>query len=334
MECQSYGGLCTYASGPPGTVDRTGDLTLTATAQRYIHDYMFIPPTSTSRTKNAGSPSSAGATSRTATRWSPKPRGVRPDRSVVADGHRRGAGATGGGAQHEAYRSRLRARQRVLASRCTSFPLSEFGHAVENCDQQQSATADTVGNVAVPIELRRIKCRYGIDCADPEWQCTVRLDGPDTPPFPVALVFDPHSPPPPAPAITVSPTPVPHVATTVTVRGHGFRPGHDAYITGPGVRCQCRSTGRPPSTTPLTVQRYSTANPETAEQPILDCARAGACSVTASTGPDDEAASAPIRFAAHSDDPTLLLDGATVVEGNGTTTTAFHVRLDRPGRCP
>ena len=56
--------------------------------------------------------------------------------------------------------------------------------------------------------------------------------------------------------------------------------------------------------------------------------------MTASTGPDDAPASAPIVFAAHSDDPTLVLDGATVTEGNGTTHTAFRVHLDRPASVP
>ena len=67
---------------------------------------------------------------------------------------------------------------------------------------------------------------------------------------------------------------------------------------------------------------------------MLDCADPAHLHVTATTGPDDAAASAPIVFAAHSDDPTLILDGATVVEGNGTATAAFRVHLDRPASVP
>jgi len=42
----------------------------------------------------------------------------------------------------------------------------------------------------------------------------------------------------------------------------------------------------------------------------------------------------PITFAAHSDDPTLVLDGATVQEGDGASPASFRVHLDRPASVP
>jgi hypothetical protein len=337
MECQSNGGLCTYASGPPGTVDHTGHLTLTATAQRYIHDYMFIPPNVDCAYQECGialvrrgdfedgyqvvaetvghfdrtqSPSLSVAVEAPA----PLP--------AVLSTRLIGRGFTPG--------------SQVLASRCTSFPLSRFGHAVEHCDRQQSATADAAGNVAVPIELRRITVGTDIDCADPEWQCTVRLDGPGyTTVARTRLVFDPASFPPPAPTITVSPTPVRHVAATVTVRGQGFRADRDVFVAGAGGSVTVRTDAAGTFVTPLTVQRYNLRYPGgTVAQPIVDCADPGACTVGATTGPDDEPASTPIAFAARSDDPVLVLDGATVTEGNGITNASFRVHLDRPSTAP
>ena len=44
MECQFYGGLCTYGPGVSGIVDASGRLTLTAIAHRYIREYMDSKP--------------------------------------------------------------------------------------------------------------------------------------------------------------------------------------------------------------------------------------------------------------------------------------------------
>jgi hypothetical protein len=125
-----------------------------------------------------------------------------------------------------------------------------------------------------------------------------------------------------------------HVAATVTVTGHGFRPDHDVYVTGPGAWTTVHADASGTFTTPLAVQRYLEPTAVTTESSLVDCAKPGVCGVSASTGPDDPEVTAPITFAKHSDDPTLVLDGATVAEGNGAVPATFRVHLDRPATVP
>jgi hypothetical protein len=133
--------------------------------------------------------------------------------------------------------------------------------------------------------------------------------------------------------ITVTPLPLRHVAAEVTVTGHGFRPLHDVDVSGPGGGATATADAAGSFTTDFEVQRYVRST-VSIYGTVVDCATPGACAVIATTGPDDLPAAAPITFAAHSDDPTLVLDGATVQEGNGETRQRLRVHLDRPASVP
>jgi hypothetical protein len=329
MECQQYGNLCTYWTDVSGVVNDAGTLTLTATAHRYVDDYMDRLPRDDCAYVDCGFAfvrrgdyedgylvvaETIGHFARTQPATPTASIEAHSPLPAVVSTHAVGHGFAPG--------------SRVLPSRCF---VPRPGN--ESCDKQTVATTDAHGDVSVPIELRRIGVGYlaGVDCADPALLCSVRLESFDYGATArVPLVYDPTSFPPPAPTITVTPQLVRHVAARVTVTGQGFRPLHEADVSGPGDYHSATVDASGSFTTTLDVQRYMVSLNDS----MIDCARRGACSVAASTGPDDVAASTPITFAAHSDDPTLVLDGATVAEGSGTTAASFRVHLDRPASVP
>jgi Calx-beta domain/Neocarzinostatin family len=343
MECQHYGDLCTYRSGVSGTVDGSGRLTLTATAHRYIHDYMYVEPVIDCAYEDCGfalvrlgdyedgylviAETVGHFAATTPAAPTVRVEAAAPLPAAVST-RLLGSGFVPGST--------------VLSSRCLVSPPDSAGRVGEDCQRSESAIADASGDVAIPIELRRLSVDRR-DCTDPVWRCSVRLDGPAYGATArAALVFDPTSVPPPVPTVTVTPAAGLGVGGTVHVRGTGLRPGEPVWIeqcTSDQLRCarDVEFAGLGVSTTAdaagtfdvvLRLRRYILNDLE----PVIDCARPRTCAIEVHADPLVPIPPVPLDFAVKSGDPTISFDGAIVVEGTGPTPTTANVlvHLDRP----